>query len=208
MGRNRARKPQAGTSRSVRIVAGRWRGQILKAPAASTTRPTTDRVKEAMMSALFSARGFEGAWVLDPFAGSGALGLEALSRGAAHLRLCEADRAAYNIVRANIASLPGAADQVELLRGDAFKVAAAPTPHPFDLVLLDPPYAMPSGQVMGLVEDLRAQGVVADGALVCYEHAESDDSTLRSECERIQWGVLKSKSYGDIAYSLIRKEQQ
>lgn len=206
MGRNRARKPQANTNRSVRIVAGRWRGRILKAPAASTTRPTTDRVKEAMMSAIFSARGFDGAWVLDPFAGSGALGLEALSRGAEHLRLCEADRAAHGIVRANIAGLPGAADQVELLRGDAFKVAGAPTPHPFDLVLLDPPYATPAAQVMGLVEQLRQAGVVADDALVCYEHAQSDDSALRSECERIQWKTLKTKTYGDIAYSLIRRE--
>jgi 16S rRNA (guanine966-N2)-methyltransferase len=208
MGRNRARKPQANTNRSVRIVAGRWSGRILKAPAANTTRPTTDRVKEGMMSAIFSARGFEGAWVLDPFAGSGALGLEALSRGAEHLRLCEADRAAYRIVRANIDTLPGAAEQTELLRGDAFKVAGTPTSHAFDLVLLDPPYATAAAQVMGLVERLRQNGVVADDALVCYEHAESDDSTLRSECERIQWKTLKTKTYGEIAYSLIRRERE
>lgn len=190
----------------MRIVAGRWRGQILKAPAAATTRPTTDRVKEAMMSALFSAHGFEGAWVLDPFAGSGALGLEALSRGAAHVRLCEEDRAAYRIVRANIDALPGAADAVELLHGDAFKVAGMPTPHAFDLVLLDPPYALPAAEVLSLVERLRAAGIVANRALVCYEHAETDDSAVRSEAERIQWKTLKSKTYGDIAYSLLRKE--
>jgi 16S rRNA (guanine966-N2)-methyltransferase len=207
MGRARGRKNQANAPRSVRIVAGIWRGHLLKAPAAQTTRPTTDRVKEAMMSSIFSARGgFDGAQVLDAFAGSGALGLEALSRGAAHVRFCEADAAALRILQGNIASLDGAAEHVDVRRGDAFKAAGAALAQPFDLVLLDPPYATPAEQVADFIEGLRASGALAPDALVCYEHAESDDSAVRSECERIQWNVLKSKSYGDIAFSLLRKE--
>lgn len=209
MGRARRRKPQAGTNRSVRIVAGAWRGRVLKAPAAQTTRPTTDRVKEAMMSALFSARGgFEGAWVLDAFAGSGALGLEALSRGAEHARFCEADAAALRILQGNIDCLEGASARCEVLRGDALKMAGTGTARPFDLVLLDPPYALPAAEVMTFIDGLHACGALAPEALVCYEHAKTDDSAVRSECERIQWDVLKMKSYGDIAFALLRKERR
>lgn len=209
MGRARGRKNQANAPRSVRIVAGVWRGRILKAPAAQTTRPTTDRVKEAMMSAIFSARGgFEDAWALDAFAGSGALGLEALSRGASHVRFCEADGAALRILQGNIASLDGAAERTEVRRGDAFKVAAENILHTFDLVLLDPPYATPAEDVADFIEGMRASRALAPDALVCYEHAESGDSEVRRQCERIQWNVLKSKSYGDIAFSLLRKERE
>lgn len=159
------------------------------------------------MSAIFSARGgFEGARVLDAFAGSGALGLEALSRGAFQVRFCEADGAALRILRENIASLNGAPACTEVLRGDAFKIAAVNNPEPFDLVLLDPPYATPAGDVADFIEGMRVSGALAPDALVCYEHAESDDSGVRRQCERIQWDVLKSKSYGDIAFSLLRKE--
>ena len=155
------------------------------------------------MSSIFSARGgFDGAQVLDAFAGSGALGLEALSRGAARVRFC----AALRILQGNIASLDGAAEHVDVRRGDAFKAAGAALAQPFDLVLLDPPYATPAEQVADFIEGLRTSGALAPDALVCYEHAESDDSAVRSECERIQWNVLKSKSYGDIAFSLLRKE--
>lgn len=207
MGRARGRKPQAAASRSVRIVAGQWRGRILAVPSQQTTRPTTDRVKEAMMSAIFSARGgFEGAWVLDAFAGGGSLGLEALSRGAAQVRFCESDRAALGILRANIEQLPGAREQVEVCRGDAFVIAAAPTEKPFDLVLLDPPYATSPTRVADFITHLAETGTLAADALVCYEHAETDDSAVRSELERIQWNVLKYKHYGGIAFSLARKD--
>ncbi|MGI6591236.1 MAG: 16S rRNA (guanine(966)-N(2))-methyltransferase RsmD [Eggerthellaceae bacterium] len=209
MGRARGRKRQGATSRSVRIIAGQWRGRILQVPSAQTTRPTTDRVKEAMMSALFSARGgFDGAWVLDAFAGGGSLGLEALSRGAARVRFCESDATALRILRSNIAQLPGAGKLTEVCRGDAFAVACLPSDRPFDLVLLDPPYATPASQVCALIVRLDGCGLLTDNALVCYEHAGTDDSTVRTELERIQWTLQKNKRYGDIAFALARKDAE
>ena len=113
------------------------------------------------MSSLTSARGtLEGARVLDAFAGSGALGLETLSRGADHVTFCEQGRDAQRIIEANIASLGLPRSRYALRRGDAFSLpqfgAAA-----YDLVFLDPPYAFEAGKVLGLVSDLDAAGKIA-----------------------------------------------
>src|SRR3954463_12948610 len=96
----------------MRIIAGRWRGRPLLAPTGQATRPTADRAREALFSMLASRLGsFEGLRVADLFAGSGALGLEALSRGAAHCTFVETDRAALDAIRRNIAAL-GASGEV------------------------------------------------------------------------------------------------
>jgi 16S rRNA (guanine966-N2)-methyltransferase len=117
----------------VRIIAGRWRGRQLIAPAGLATRPTSDRAREALFSMLASRIGsFEGLRVADLFAGSGALGLEALSRGAAHCLFVDNDRAAVEAIRANIAAL-GA--NGEAVRSDALRRL-----EPVDLAFLDPPY--------------------------------------------------------------------
>ena len=136
----------------MRIIAGRWRGRKLVAPPGAATRPTSDRVREALFSMLASRIGdFEGLKVADLFAGSGALGLEALSRGAAHCTFVETDRAAIEAIRSNIAAL-GASGEV-LTR--SAEHAALPTP--VHLAFLDPPYA--SGLVPAVLERLPlAQG--------------------------------------------------
>src|SRR3954467_10782232 len=119
----------------MRIIAGRWRGRPLLSPPGHATRPTADRVREALFSMLASRLGtFEGLQVADLFAGSGALGLEALSRGAAHCVFVEKDRRAVEAIRANLAAL-GASGEV--LARDADHAAL---PGPFDLAFLDPPY--------------------------------------------------------------------
>jgi 16S rRNA (guanine966-N2)-methyltransferase len=119
----------------MRIIAGRWRGRALAAPAGQATRPTSDRTREALFSMLASRIGtFEGLRVADLFAGSGALGLEALSRGAAHCTFVETDRTAIEAIRRNLAAL-GA--EAEVLASPA---EHARLPGPFDLVFLDPPY--------------------------------------------------------------------
>jgi 16S rRNA (guanine966-N2)-methyltransferase len=119
----------------MRIIAGRWRGRKLIAPAGLATRPTSERAREALFSMLASRIGsFEGLRVADLFAGSGALGLEALSRGAAHCTFVEREREAVAAIRANIAAL-GAAG--EIVPGDA---ATARIAGPIDLAFLDPPY--------------------------------------------------------------------
>jgi 16S rRNA (guanine966-N2)-methyltransferase len=119
----------------MRIIAGQWRGRKLVTPPGAATRPTADRVREALFSMLASRIGsFEGLRVADLFAGSGALGLEALSRGAAHCVFVEKDRSAIEAIRANIAAL-GASGEVL-----ARSVEHAALSDPVDLAFLDPPY--------------------------------------------------------------------
>lgn len=129
----------------MRIIAGQWRGRRLAAPTGDATRPTADRTRETLFSMLVSRLGsFEGLSVLDLFAGSGALGLEALSRGAATCLFVEQDAHALNTLRANVESLAE--------RGSATVQAASvmtlgPARSAYDLVFLDPPYGTGAGQV-------------------------------------------------------------
>lgn len=118
----------------MRIIAGKWRGRPLIAPEGDATRPTADRTREALFSMLTSRLGsFEGLKVADICAGTGALGLEALSRGAAHCTFVERDRTAIEALRANVARL-GADAEVRPVAAEGFRGG------PFDLVLIDPPY--------------------------------------------------------------------
>ena len=137
----------------MRIIAGTWRGRKLVAPAGASTRPTADRTRETLFSMLASRLGsFEGLRVADLYAGSGALGLEALSRGALHATFVESERAAIKAIEANVAAL-GAR---ELTRLRAMSAAALPPSEPFDLILADPPYALGSGtSVAGAVAEAR-----------------------------------------------------
>ena len=126
----------------MRIVAGEWRGRKLVAPPGNSTRPTADRTRETLFSMLASRVGsFEGLRVADLYAGSGALGLEALSRGAAHATLVETERAALKAIEANVVAL-GARDRVSVRTMSA---AALPSGEPFDLIFADPPYQPGSG---------------------------------------------------------------
>ncbi|QMW22787.1 16S rRNA (guanine(966)-N(2))-methyltransferase RsmD [Sandaracinobacteroides saxicola] len=127
----------------MRIIAGQWRGRPLLAPKGEATRPTADRAREALFSMLTSRLGsFEGLRVADLFAGSGALGLEALSRGAAHCTFVEQDGAAVTALKANIARL-GAVAEVRMQSVMTLRAVDAP----FDLLLLDPPYGSGAGAV-------------------------------------------------------------
>ena len=160
----------------MRIIAGEYRGRRLQAPKGDATRPTTDRVRESLMSALSSARGgFEGAVVLDAFAGSGALGLEALSRGAASAHFFEKDGVALRALCANVEALGvptlGAGARARLHRDDVLERPPVWARPPFDLVLLDPPYALPAESALSMVAVLAGAGALAPEAIVSYEHA-------------------------------------
>jgi 16S rRNA (guanine966-N2)-methyltransferase len=129
----------------MRIIAGQWRSRPLVAPKGDTTRPTADRTRETLFSMLNSRLGsFEDLAVLDLFAGSGALGLEALSRGAAHCTFVEQDANALKALETNIEKL-GAKMQSDIRRGSVLSLGSAIKP--FDLVLMDPPYASGAGSV-------------------------------------------------------------
>ncbi len=153
-----------------RIVAGEARGRRLQVPPGAGTRPTADRVREAMFSAVESARGgWSGARVLDLYAGSGALGLEALSRGADVVEMVELARRALASLRHNIkvVGLPGArvvADRVE-------RHVAVPPGEPFDVVLLDPPYSVADAAVTEVLTDLVRRHWLHDDGLVVVERS-------------------------------------
>ena len=126
----------------MRIIAGEWRGRRLAAPEGMATRPTADRVRETLFSMLASRLGsFDQLRVADLYAGSGAFGLEALSRGAAHASFVEQDPRALSAIRMNIESL-GASDRCRVL---ARSVSALPAGEAFDLIFADPPYSAGSG---------------------------------------------------------------
>lgn len=150
----------------MRIIAGEWRGRKLVAPAGLDTRPTADRTRETLFSMLTSRLGsFEGLRVADLYAGSGALGLEALSRGAEHATFVEQDRGALNAIEANIASL-GAAPRAAIR---AMSAARLPRSDPFDLIFADPPYAAGSGT--GAVRAVNESGWMAAGGWMAVETA-------------------------------------
>ena len=133
----------------------------------SGTRPTSDRVREALFSALTADPGLEGAAVLDLCAGSGALGLEALSRGAASALFVESDRRAAGVLRRNVAALglPGATVRA----ASAAAVLGGPADRAYDVVLVDPPYATPDAEVAGWLADAHAHGWLAADAVVVVE---------------------------------------
>lgn len=148
----------------MRVVAGAAKGRRLIAPKGDRVRPTADRVKEAMFSSLQTVVG--GARVLDLYAGTGGLGLEALSRGAALVTFVERDRTAVEALRRNVTTvdLPGA----EVVVGDAATVLAGEPPGaPFDLVLADPPYRIPDREFGGVLEGLVRH--LAERAIVVVE---------------------------------------
>lgn len=176
----------------VRIVGGQWRGRRIEAPKGMTTRPTTDRVREALFSVITSRLGgsLESVAVLDPFAGSGALGLEALSRGASLAVFVERDRKALAALRNNIAIL-GAERSSKVLVADAFSLAERHVLEPVSLILLDPPYTLDPAKVAGLLEGLASSGEINDGCVVSWEHAADTEAVWPSGFES-----STSKRYG------------
>ncbi len=172
-----------GLSVLTRIIAGAFRGRALRVPAGVATRPTADRVRQALFDALVHAPWggrLDGLAVLDAFAGTGALGLEALSRGAGHASFIETDRGALDALRANVAAC-GAQARAAVLPGDALR--PPPAGRACGVVFLDPPYGQ--DLVARSVRALRAAGWVAAGALVVGEigrdEAPPDVGTLLDE---------------------------
>ncbi|HTW28500.1 MAG TPA: 16S rRNA (guanine(966)-N(2))-methyltransferase RsmD [Acetobacteraceae bacterium] len=157
----------------MRIIAGAWRGRRLVAPAGSATRPTADRVRQALFDMLLHAPWggralFEAARVLDAFAGSGALGLEALSRGAAQATFLERDSAALAALRANIAACR-AADRARVIVGDALH---PPRGEACGLALLDPPYG--AALLAPAVAALARAGWIAPDTVIAAELGRAD----------------------------------
>jgi len=167
----------------MRIIAGAWRGRPLIAPPGKATRPTSDRAREGLFSMLASRIGsFERLEVADLFAGTGALGLEALSRGAAHCLFVDSDPAALAVLKRNVETLGAAARAT--IRAQTAEHAAAP-PRPCDLVLIDSPYR--TGMADAVLARITAGGWLAPGAWISVETAGEElavPETLELDAQR------------------------
>jgi len=173
----------------VRIVAGEWRRRQLRAPPGEAVRPTADRTRETLFAMLASRLGsFEGLAAADLFAGSGALGLEALSRGAATCLFVEQDPAAIRALRANIAALR-AQPQCEVRAGSVMQLGPAKTP--LDLVLLDPPYYSGAGAVA--LDRLARLGWFNQGSWIALETAHDEKVQVKTLAVEIERTVGKAR---------------
>ena len=153
----------------IRIVAGSVGGRLLTTLRGTTTRPTSDRAREALFSTVESLRPLAGARVLDLYAGSGSVGLEALSRGATAALLVESDRRACEVLRSNVAALglPGA----RIICSRVLDALAEPASMACDLLFADPPYALPAAELAEVLRTAAASGWLATDALVVVERA-------------------------------------
>lgn len=155
-----------------RIIAGRARGRRLAVPPGTLTRPTSDRAREGLLSTVTAIRGpLTGARVLDLYAGSGAIGLEALSRGAARALFVESDPAAARVIRANIAAVGLAGGRVLVGRVQRVLARGPGGEPPFDLAVADPPYAAGEEEVGAMLDMLARRAWLVPGALVAVERS-------------------------------------
>ncbi|AEB07167.1 methyltransferase [Coriobacterium glomerans PW2] len=188
----------------MRVVGGRWRGRRLIEPVGrDVTRPTQDRVREACASMIEAALegGIAGARVLDAFGGTGALGIEMLSRGASHATFVDSDRQAASLIRKNLASLGADPAVWSVLSADAPALAArGEVPgSPFDLVLADPPYLRGPDLTWDLLRALVNRSSLKPGAVVSFEHAFAPAAPPPPD-----FVTLREKRYGAVAVDLLR----
>lgn len=169
---------------TMRVIAGTAKGRTLRAPKGTHTRPTTDAVREAIFNALQSHVDFDGATVADLFAGTGAMGIEALSRGARHCTFVEQDKAALVAIEANLAAT-GFADAATVVRGDATARGAVA-----EVVFADPPYAFEAWSSLASKVEARVFVVESDTDIVLGEG----------------WRLVRSKRYGATVVSLFTEE--
>jgi 16S rRNA (guanine966-N2)-methyltransferase len=174
----------------MRVVAGTAGGRRLRAPAGRRIRPTSERVREAMFNALGSLGPIDGTSVLDLFAGTGALGIEALSRGARSATFVEADPAAVAAIEDNLGAT-GLGDRARVVKADVLRFLAGPDLAPVDLAFADPPYAFTDWAAV--LDRLPAQVV----ALEARVHLELGPA----------WEPLRSRRYGDTVVTLARRQE-
>ena len=186
----------------MRIVGGSLKGRRLVAPKGEGTRPTSDRVREALMSSLVNRLGADlgGGVALDMFAGSGALGLEALSRGVSRAVLVEKDKGALRSIAENVAALR-VEDRVKVIDGDALGSASAriAAAGPYTLLFCDPPYRIDQKRVAQRLIALGQAGAIAEGAALAWEHGAGG-----AVPEPDGFAQERTYRYGDTAITLLR----
>lgn len=178
-------------SGKLRMIAGQFGGRFIHCPA-SCARPTTDRVREAIFSSIISLYGsLDDISVCDAFAGSGALGFEALSRGAARVQFFDESSDAISILQKNAAVL-GVQNCIQIQKRNVFSQGLAGRFAPYQMIFLDPPYAASAEEVAMLVRLSCKEGICQKDTLVVYEHG----ATSEQFPEEDTWRLVKSKVYG------------
>ena len=185
----------------MRVIAGTARGRRLKAPPGRRTRPTSDRVREALFSSL--GADVVDVTVLDLFAGTGALGIEALSRGARAATFVERDAAVLGLLRDNLTAA-GVADRATVVGGEAGGFVRRSQPTAFNVVFCDPPYDMPADDVVALVTQLHGNGGLALGATVILERDRRDPDLDTLAAPDGLLAVDRQRSYGDTVLVYLR----
>jgi len=178
----------------LRIVAGIWRSRLLEIATAPGLRPTSERIRETLFNWL--APTIHGARCLDLFAGTGALGLEALSRGAGQAVFVEKSAAACATLRKNVASLD--ADGAVVHHMDAFRFLSGSRPDKFDIVFLDPPFG--AEIIDDTCRHLSEASILVPNAIIYIEEERASPAVKLP----VDWTVLKSKNAGNVRYSLLR----
>jgi 16S rRNA (guanine966-N2)-methyltransferase len=198
--KTKAGNPKPG---ALRIIAGAWRGRSIEVPPGNAVRPTSDRVREALFNRLahaFADIGFNlpGAHVVDVFAGTGALGLEALSRGAAQATLLDRNPESIALVKRNVSKL-SAEDKAVVMNADGAHLPRAA--EPCDLAFLDPPYG--EGLIAPALDGLARQGWLKPGALVTVE-TDANEPPPNAE----GFTLLDRRPYGRVALTFLRFDSQ
>lgn len=181
----------------MRVIAGTARGRTLAGPPpGSATRPTTDKVREALFNILGDVSDLR---VLDLFAGTGALGIEALSRGAAHVTFVESERRLCDVIHRNLATV-SLGKRATVVPRDVRRAALSEA-GPFELVFADPPYQL--GHELAVLEILAVDGTLSPEALVVIEHSSRDRIEL-TEVLAAHYSVEQTRVYGDTALTWYR----
>lgn len=175
----------------MRITGGTYRGRVIATPKTGDIRPTQDRVREALFSMLMNE--VPSCRFLDLFSGSGAVGFEALSRGAREVTFVERDARHVVTLKKNLAALGATATAARVVRADAFAFASSRQAEPFDIVFADPPYALWDGRgVETLLAALAANGGVREGGICVAEMLSAQDAGVAVD----GWRLLKEREYG------------
>ncbi len=178
----------------MRVIAGKAKGHSIKAPKGMSTRPTSDKVREAIFSTI--ADKVTGARVLDLFAGSGALGVESLSRGAKHCVFVDNSVAAMSVIRENLVSV-GFESRAVVIKKDVFRYLKSYKEASFDLIFLDPPYKIGVKEILRVIKSCL--GLISKEGLIVIEHTKK----LRFE-DHVS--VYKTKTYGQTAVTYLRRD--
>jgi len=182
-------------TRTLRIIAGQWRGRKLRFPDIKEIRPTPDRVRETLFNWLMPV--ISGARCLDLFAGSGALGLEALSRGAAEVVFCDSNRHITDYLTATLHTLGGGLNPVFNLTAMQYLAQAS---EPFDIVFLDPPYA--AGELLPCIFKLEQTNLLKASARIYLEHS----GDLAASELPASWSIIREKRAGQVCYQLASRD--